>query len=112
MPSQRPLNHSIECASVNPRSLLDLADRQSSVVEFDRGCAILIALTRMGPEHAKVRAGPERCVEDFRSRALHGAGRLKTVLKLSGAESIAGAMTLPVASNSKSAERTELTSTG
>jgi NAD(P)-dependent dehydrogenase (short-subunit alcohol dehydrogenase family) len=59
-------------------------------------------------EHTKVRAGPERRVEDFRSRALRAGGRLKTVLKLRGAESIAGAITLPVASNSKRAERTEL----
>src|SRR5271168_4852336 len=99
MPSHRPLNHSIECAPVNLRSLLDFADRQSSAVEFNRGSAILIALTRVSTEHAKVRARPERCVEDFRSRALHRGGRLKTVLKLSGAESIAGATTLPVASN-------------
>jgi hypothetical protein len=62
-------------------------------------------------EHAEVRAGPERRVEDFCAWTLHGDGRLNTVLKLSGAQSIAGAMTLLVASNSKRAERTELTLT-
>jgi hypothetical protein len=40
-------------------------------------------------------ARPERSVEDFWAWALHGGGRLKTVLKLSGAESISGAITLP-----------------
>jgi hypothetical protein len=110
--SERPLNHSIECSSVNSRFPLDFADRQPSAVELDRRGTILISSTRLWIKRAKIRARPERSVEDVWAWALQGGGRRKTVFKPSGVESISGAITLPAASKSKSADRTAFTSRG
>ena len=58
-------------------------------IKLNRGGTVLIALTRTRFEHAKIRARPECRIEDFRTGALHGDGRLNTVLMLKRAVSIA-----------------------
>jgi hypothetical protein len=75
-------------SKVTPLSDADPSSLAASF-EFDRCNQILIALTRMFLEHAKIRARPQPRVEDFHAWALHGGGRLKTVLRLSAPASIA-----------------------